>query len=72
MKITVNGAPHELPDGQYPTTYEQLVELAGETGTPSVAVSLGDKSRAGLAPYPGSVVELDEGARVTVVHTGNA
>lgn len=72
MKITVNGTEHVLPDGQYPTTYEQLVELAGETGTPSVAVSLGDKSRAGLAPYPGSSVELDDGARVTVVHTGNA
>lgn len=72
MKITVNGTAHELPDGAYLTTYEQLVELAGETGTPSVAVSLGDKSRAGLAPSPGSSVELDDGARITVVHTGNA
>lgn len=72
MKITVNGIEHELPDGSYSTTYEQIVELAGESGTPSVAVRFGDRGRAGMAPCKGEAVELDDGARINVVHTGNA
>lgn len=72
MKIIVNGVEHILPDGQYLTTYEQLVEIAGESGTPSMAVSFGDRERAGKALGPGDSIGLDDGARVRLAHTGCA
>lgn len=71
MKITVNSKPHELEAGGL-VTYEQLVHLAGQRGTPTIVVSFGNRDRAGKSPLPGATIELDEGAHVTVVHTGNA
>ena len=69
VSITINGDPHTAPKK---ATYEQLVQLAGLKGNPSMVVSFGDRSRAGRAPHRGDTIELDDGAHVTVVHTGNA
>lgn len=70
VNVKINGEAHKLPYA--PISYERLVELAGKRGAPSMTVSFGDRDRAGKAPLPGDVVLLDEGAHVTVVHTGCA
>ena len=69
--ITVNGKPHTVPSDE-DVPYERLVEMAGLTGTPSMTVGFGNRDRAGKAPIPGASVRLDDGADVTVAHTGNA
>lgn len=69
VSITVNGDQRQVPKR---VTYEDLVRLAGLTGNPSMTVSFGDRSRSGRAPYAGQTIDLDDGAHVTVVHTGNA
>lgn len=69
VSVTINGAQRHVPKR---ATYEQLVQMAGATGNPSMSVSFGDRSRAGRAPRAGETIDLDDGAHVTVVHTGNA
>lgn len=72
MLIHVNGV--ETTTDLQIATYEQVVELAGERGSPSVAYSyrVGVHQRAGTM-YPGcKPIELATGMVFTVVHTGNA
>lgn len=71
VTVTINGATHVIPSGGH-ATYERLVALAGLTGNPTLTVSFANRDRAGRALIKGETVALDEGAHVTVVHTGNA
>jgi hypothetical protein len=69
VSVFINGERHVV---QPRMAYERLVGLAGLRGTPSMIVDYGDRKRRPVAPTVGQEIELDEGARVTVVHTGNA
>lgn len=73
MQIIVNGNLLRFFGSQI--GYEEVVALAGEKGKPSVLYrgrSEGDSQRSGTM-YPGcKAVEVEEGMRFEVVHTGNA
>ncbi len=68
VTITINGRKATVTR---PTTYEQIVEVAGLTGNPSMIVSFKSGAKS-LVPYKGQTIELDETAYVTVVHTNSA
>lgn len=69
--VDINGEAHVARGGVL--TYEQVVELAGLRGTPSVVFSNADQDpRSGiLAPGDGPVRVKDD-THITAVHTGNA
>lgn len=70
VAVTVNGKRLELvPHG---LSYENLVEYAGMKGNPTMTIRFGDRSREGVILSPGMSVELDDGAVVDAVHTGDA
>jgi hypothetical protein len=73
MRIVVNGRDVRFDPATI--TYEEVVTLAGESGTPSVTYSSkrdGDTRRAGTM-YPGcSPVLLTDVMVFTVIHTGAA
>ena len=69
----VNGEEHTLLDGT-PLTYEHLVALAGLHGKPTVVLHqrIGEWTRS-RSVLPGlTVIEIGEGMRFTVCHTGAA
>lgn len=73
MNIIINGSEIDVPDskcgsGLTTRSYETLVQLAGEAGTPTVKYS---GSRSGLLS-PGMDLTLEPGMRLTIIHTGNA
>lgn len=70
VDVTINGERRKISGAK--VMYEHLVELAGMKGNPSVTVRFGDRSREGTIVSPGKLVELDAGAMINVVHTGNA
>ena len=72
MKINVNG---ELRDFEGTSiTYEQIVEMAGKKGNPSVIynVRISDDMRRSGPMHAGSRVTIVEGMTFSVIHTGNA
>jgi hypothetical protein len=71
VDVTINGEKRKII-ADAAATYEHLVDLAGMTGHPSMAIRFGDRGRKGKILAPGEAVELDNGAAVDVVHTGNA
>ena len=71
MQIIVNGVKKEVSDDGF-FTYEELVELSGLKGTPTMTIIPADKKWRGEVGYPGQTYGLDEGDRVTVVHTSDA
>jgi hypothetical protein len=75
-RITVNGQQHAVvPDK--PITYEEIVERAGQRGTPSVVyhgrVTIDGEhyEKSGILS-PGKSVKPLDGTHFTAVHTGNA
>jgi hypothetical protein len=65
--VEIDGEPHYVAG---PLSYERIVELAGETGSPSVKWSMPDGRGGTLGP--GHTLEAPAGAKITVAHTGNA
>lgn len=70
ITVFINSEPYVLPSPR--VSYEQLVKLAGKTCNPTVAVSFGDRDRAGRALCSGQTIDLDSGAHVMVVHARHA
>lgn len=74
MQVTINGTQRWLRQSESPITYEQIVELAGLTGAPTMTYHAkinGDTVRQGTL-IAGESLELAHGMRISVVHTGNA
>jgi hypothetical protein len=74
MKVAVNGTERWLRQSESPMTYEQIVELAGLTGQPTMTYHVridSDTVRQGTL-IAGESRELAHGMRISVVHTGNA
>lgn len=73
IEITINGRRHVV--GGSAISYEQVVQLAGEQGTPSMTQYWRGghaKGREGRILSPGQSVPLDDGLVFCAVHTGNA
>lgn len=73
MRIVVNGRP--VQTNQVCISYEEIVALAGHTGTPSVAYCSrrdGDVRRQGTMYVGCSPVLLTDVMTFDVVHTGGA
>lgn len=66
VAVAVNGAELELP---LIATFADVVKAAGLEGNPSVTVHRG---RGGFVFAPGQVHELENGDRISAVHTGAA
>lgn len=75
MKIIINGKTHDTFEGNE-ATYEHIVQVAGMTGNPSMTVSWRDERDArvqsGCILSAGQSIELRDGMRISVCHTGNA
>lgn len=70
--ITINGVEKFfVPVNSPMMTYEELVELAGMTGEPSMTFSSKKPLLQGMLS-PGSTVEAFEGMVINVAHTGSA
>ena len=70
-EITINGTKHVVGGS---VSYEQLVQLAGMKGSPSIAYSgprTGDTRREGTV-HIGQSITTQQGMNFTVIHTGNA
>lgn len=73
MKVNINGVDREVDADRI--TYFALVELAGETGYPSVTYSgprRGYSRRSGEMHAGCEPVKLEDGMVFSVIHTGNA
>lgn len=73
LKIIVNGKTMDCVDSHL--TYEKVVELADDTGQPSVAYSAWlskDVRKSGTMHATSEPVEVYDGMHFTVMHTGNA
>lgn len=71
VNVLINTTPKKLPAGVI--TYEQLVDLAGMKGTPTVTFHAkhGRMQYSGC-PAPGDSFVASEGMRISITHTGNA
>lgn len=72
-EIIINGRRHSVVGSEF--SYEQIVGLAGESGTPSVTqgwLGATKKGRAGLIVGPGGIVTLKKGMVFSCVHAENA
>jgi hypothetical protein len=80
VKIVINGLHVDLDNVRHidlngGITYEHIVQLAGETGYPTVAYSgprKGDSRRSGEMHHGCDPVILDDGMVFSVMHTGDA
>lgn len=68
VTVVINGRSYEMIAAGA-IDYEELVELAGMTGTPSMTWKCGSSS--GIL-HPGEGVFVLQGLRVEIAHTGNA
>lgn len=64
--ITLNGTERTVPT---PCSYEELVDLAGKLGHPSMTLKSGNSGR---IISPGDIVALRDGDKINVMHTGDA
>lgn len=65
--VEIDGEPHYITG---PLSYERIVELAGEIGSPSVKWSMPDGRGGTLGP--GHTLATPAGAKISVAHTGDA
>jgi hypothetical protein len=72
MKIKVNGEMRDFEGTSI--TYEQIVELAGKKGHPSVtySVRVSDDIRRSGPMHAGTSVTVVESMTFSAIHTGNA
>ena len=73
LKIIVNGKTIDAPASY--ATYEEIVELAGHAGNPTVTYSAWlskDVRKSGVMFTTCEPVEIVDGMHFEVVHTGNA
>jgi len=68
-KVSINGTDHLLTLDELP--YQKLVELAGESGYPTIAYHNGVSGESGTM-YKGMSITICDGMHFTVVHTGSA
>lgn len=72
IRIIVNGLEFLVEEK---VTYEQIVELAGKRGNPTVTYSTrrkGDSRRSGEMHQGCNPVQVEEGMMFNAMHTGNA
>lgn len=76
VTIVINGEPVRVAPRRF--SYDEIVALAGLTGTPSMTVHFPPRVRAfvaggwNLTLSPGQSIQAEEGTIINVVHTGNA
>lgn len=73
MTIIINGIP--ITTSKSELSYEDVVELAGKKGYPTVVYSSprrGDSNRSGEMHFGCPTVHIEDQMVFSVVHTGNA
>jgi hypothetical protein len=65
-RVILNGTERTVPT---PCSYEDLVDRAGKLGYPSMTLKSGNSGR---IVGPGDVVQLKDGDKISVMHTGDA